>query len=761
VRLASFNRFRLRSPAQRAVACAVVAAFAALLSLTSVSLFPPGLKHRRLAIAAASTHVLVDLPQSVVRDRSLAGSEFDALSARAILLGKVMTSDPVRVGIAQRAGIDPDRLGIIQQRLDKVPVALNEPDNERRAEGILSSAQPFRLLVQPDDALPVLNIYTQAPDPQQAQRLADAVAPALADYLRSLALKAGTNPADQVHLKQLGEARAGTVNGGAAAMIAGLTFLVTFGILYGLLAIAAHARRRHDAPAPAPAPEQDEEPAPAPRAPVRLRWPAPEAGRALTPRLLPVALVPSTAEGAVLPAPALLRRIDTRPQLRTVATAMGDWPRTTRVMPWLLAVFMAVVWLVPFNVIQLTVSTPIDMKFDRIVLGPILVVWVVCIIVGGVGAPRIRVTPVHVALMTLGAFIGLSLVLNATRLNHALELDTSVKKLALLASYIALFLVAASSIRRSEIRPFLTYTLVLSVLCAIGTIWEYRFQYNIFYAFSDKLLPGIFTVGAAESSAVDDIGRRIVRGPGEVPLEAVAMMSMALPIALTGFIRAGATTRQRVLYGLAACLLVAAVVSTYRKSAFIAPISVVLTLAYFRRRELLRLAPLGLVLLVAVHVLSPGAFGSIASQLHANRLGAVATVSDRTSDYDAIRPDVWSHLAFGRGFAAYDHNSYRILDNELLGRLVEVGVLGLLAYVGMILAVVGTALPSIRARGPDAGLGLTVAAVAICMLSVSALFDVMSFPHCPYIFLWMSALLAVSVSAPPRADDDKEPAWSS
>ena len=39
---------------------------------------------------------------------------------------------------------------------------------------------------------------------------------------------------------------------------------------------------------------------------------------------------------------------------------------------------------------------------------------------------------------------------------------------------------------------------------------------------------------------------------------------------------------------------------------------------------------------------------------------AVGTVSDRTSDYDAIRPDVWSHLALGRGWGSYNHESYRI-----------------------------------------------------------------------------------------------------
>jgi hypothetical protein len=291
------------------------------------------------------------------------------------------------------------------------------------------------------------------------------------------------------------------------------------------------------------------------------------------------------------------------------------------------------------------------------------------------------------------------------------------------------------------------------VLCALGTIWEYRFHYNVFYAWSAKLLPGMFTVGAAESSAVDEIGRRIVLGPGEISLEAAAMMSMALPIALVGIMQS-AKWRGRMLYGLAASVLLAGAISTYRKTALIAPVTVILTLAYYRRRELVRLAPLALVVLVCIHVLSPGAFGSIVAQLHPHRLGDVSTVSDRTADYDAVRPDVWTHLAFGRGYGSYEHQSYRVLDMELLRQLIEVGVVGLAAFILMVLSIVWTARAPIRARGPDSRVALAAAATAISFLTVSTLFDVMSFPHCPYILLWMAGLLAVSVSTSSEEDDE-------
>jgi len=124
-------------------------------------------------------------------------------------------------------------------------------------------------------------------------------------------------------------------------------------------------------------------------------------------------------------------------------------------------------------------------------------------------------------------------VLEARTLNQTLEFDLAIKKLVLLGSYVALFVIVASVVRRSEVRPFLTYTLVLALICALGTIVEFRFEYNVFYQLSDRLLPGIFQVGQIDSSAVDEIGRRAVHGPAQNALEVVAMMAMALPIALT------------------------------------------------------------------------------------------------------------------------------------------------------------------------------------------------------------------------------------
>jgi hypothetical protein len=724
---------------------AVVATLAALASLYTVSLLPPGLHSRELQISAAAAHVLVQLPPELTPTRRATASDIESLSKRTALLGQLMASAPVVDEIARRMRLAPQEIAAVAQITGNVPATMKEPDSEQRGHDIVASHDRYRLDVQSKPNVPVLDVYTQAPTPASARRLANAAIQGLRTSMRRRAARAGADPAKLVTLRQIGATRGGVINGGAPVQIAGLTFVVMFGVTWGLLLLGMRLRRRTPAArdggerstratrgAWAPSGRSLALAVPAALPPLpRLPFGAPGPARSGGERALAEDKPPSGSVGAVL------------------SDGIGDWPRTTRLLPWLLAAFIAVLWLVPFNEIELSVSTPIDLKFDRLVLPVVFAAWILAIAAGGPASPRLRWTRIHtgVGIFVLLALLGV--IVNAPYLSQTLEFDLAIKKLVLLVAYVSLFVIVASVVRRTEIRAFLTFTLILGVICALGTIWEYRFKYNVFYDLSDKLLPGLFNVGVAESGAVDEIGRRLTRGPAELGLEAVAMLTMALPIAMVGIIHAH-RARQRILYGLAACVLLAATISTYRKSAFLAPISVVATLVYFRRDYIKKLLPVGLVLVLAVPILSPGALGSIAQQLDRKRL-SVATVSDRASDYDAIRPDLWAHFAIGRGFGTYDHTSYRILDSEILVRLVEMGVLGLAAYLLMSLCVVAGGRRLIRRGEPELlPVAMCAASIAVAFIVMSALFDVLAFPHVPYLFMTWAGLLAVALSARPE-----------
>jgi hypothetical protein len=533
----------------------------------------------------------------------------------------------------------------------------------------------------------VIDIYTRAPSAEEAKRLADAAVPGLREYLRGLAADQKLASNELLVLRQLGDARGSVVNAGTSMAVALLAFFVGFSLSCALLLFLLWlARDRRPANAARPAEPQEE--------------------------------------------------------------AQGDdnWPHTARLLPWALAGFVAIIWLVPFNSIELNASLPIDLTFDRLVLPFVVVAWILAFAGGGRYAPQIRFTWIHAAIGLFVAWAFLSVVLDAGYLSQTLDLDLSFKKLPLLVSFVSLFVIAASALRRDEIPAFLNYTLILAVICAVGMIFEYRIVQNPFFDWSETILPGIFTVDQSDAAALDSLGRRVVHGPAEVPLEAVAMLAMALPIALVRVMQSK-EWRWRILYGLAACALIAATFATYRKSALLAPVAVVLTLAYFRRRELLKLAPLGMVLVLLVSVVSPGAIRSTVDQfVRPDRLD-VPTVSDRTSDYDAVRPDLWTHLVFGRGWGSYNHETYRILDSEILHRTLEMGVLGLVAFLLMVLSVILSARKTIAGRDPRwAPVALVGAAAAAAFLTLSALFDILSFPHATYIFLYTAGLVAVVIA---------------
>jgi hypothetical protein len=422
----------------------------------------------------------------------------------------------------------------------------------------------------------------------------------------------------------------------------------------------------------------------------------------------------------------------------------GDWPHTTRILPWLIAGFIAMLWLVPFDTITLTISLPFQLKLDRIVLPVVAGVWCVALATGGRHRPRLKLTPIHVAVGTYVAVAFLSVILNVTWLNRELLLQSSIKQLILLLSYGVFFAIVASAIRPSEVAAFAKYSLILASVCAIGSLWELHFHQNLFYTWAHALLPaGVFDVPLPDASAVDELGRQVTLGPTEAPLELATMLATALPLALVGVMRAK-RPGVRALYVLSCALLIAGGFATYRKSSLIIPAILVVVLVASRPRQSARLLPLGVVLFVLVHLLAPGVIGSVFEQLSPTRLTAVGSTVHRTSGYEAIRPLVWSRPAFGQGYGSYNANALRILDSQILMTTIETGLIGLVCYLAIMVTTLATARTLFHRRFTErAWLALGLGVGAVAFLASSFLYDAMSFPHGPYIFLTFAALVAI------------------
>ncbi len=224
-----------------------IALLAALLAATpilyGISLLPPGLERRSLDVATASSHVLVDTPRSAMTDLSQNVYEIESLSQRAVILGNVMASPPVREYIGRRAGVAAERIAATGPLTSAQPRAIAGTENEPHTSDILNRPEEYRLNVQANPTVPVLDVYSQAPDAEAAKDLANAAVDGLQDYLDAVAAERGTAASNQVQLEQLGRAQSGVINAGAGVTMALVVFALVFAVSSAAVLFVARVRR--------------------------------------------------------------------------------------------------------------------------------------------------------------------------------------------------------------------------------------------------------------------------------------------------------------------------------------------------------------------------------------------------------------------------------------------------------------------------------------------------------------------------------------
>ena len=226
------------------VLCTAVASVCAIWSVCTISLLPPSVSPRQMDIAAASARIAIDRPKPLIGDDGATEYDYETLQTRAVLIATLASTEPAVDYIARRAGVDPDDLVATSPVTSGVQTVFTEPDSERRAEQIASAAKPYRLEARAGQTLPIVDLYAQAPTVAEAQRLADAVVPAMREYLAESAREEGADPAKQEVLTQLGHARGAMVSSGTQMQIAFFTFLYAFAITLALTLIAIRLRMR-------------------------------------------------------------------------------------------------------------------------------------------------------------------------------------------------------------------------------------------------------------------------------------------------------------------------------------------------------------------------------------------------------------------------------------------------------------------------------------------------------------------------------------
>lgn len=208
-----------------------------------VGLLPPSLKSRDLEMGTASTRVLIDTSKSLILDVRYGTGDFDALTTRADLLGNLMASLPVREYIARRAHVPADAIRATTPLTPAFPRPTTADGGDKHQSDLLRSTDQYRLNIQANPTVPLLNIYAQAPTAQAAEQLANGAVDGMRDYLSAVAGQQQISAADRPRLTQLGRAHGTVINHGIRVEVFVLGFILTFALTAGALAFASRVRR--------------------------------------------------------------------------------------------------------------------------------------------------------------------------------------------------------------------------------------------------------------------------------------------------------------------------------------------------------------------------------------------------------------------------------------------------------------------------------------------------------------------------------------
>jgi hypothetical protein len=152
-------------------------------------------------------------------------------------------STPVLRYIGRRAGVPADAIRAQAPLTPDFPRPFTGVRDNPKTADLLRSTDQYRLNIQTDPAVPVIEIFAQAPTAKAAATLANASVDGLRDYLAEVARARATPVKDQVTLTQLGRASGTVINDGVRPQLAALSFLIVFALSAAFAVFLGRVRR--------------------------------------------------------------------------------------------------------------------------------------------------------------------------------------------------------------------------------------------------------------------------------------------------------------------------------------------------------------------------------------------------------------------------------------------------------------------------------------------------------------------------------------
>lgn len=411
--------------------------------------------------------------------------------------------------------------------------------------------------------------------------------------------------------------------------------------------------------------------------------------------------------------------------------------------------------------IALLTLLPSPLVFVGIAVTPAVIVgwglalaWAAAHLAADVGMWK-GATPTRTAVLVLAGTLLLTYAYTTYGYLLPGDLKNSDRNMLLWVAALGGALVAADGLRTMEAvrRVVRSITALCAVVAVIGIVQTLTGT-NI----ADKItLPGLRQNGLAALGQAARDGLARAQATTGHPIEFGVLCAIALPLAVH-LALTESRSRDRSLYGICAAALVAGAVFSVSRSAIIglAAAGVVVFLGAsttVRVRGLGLIVVFGLVLWQAAPQVLNTLYKFFAS------VGSDPSVSARTGGYPVAFAEFARHPLLGRGVGTWYGPVHQIFDNQYLLSLVETGVVGVAALLGLFLTTFATAL-RVRtwARESEArDLALALAAAAAVPTLTAATFDLLSYPTVTSIYFVLVGVVAaltriIGPSAPAESE---------
>lgn len=424
--------------------------------------------------------------------------------------------------------------------------------------------------------------------------------------------------------------------------------------------------------------------------------------------------------------------------------------RTLLAWPTLLGLIVLVIVLIPVKRYTLGGGFPFQLEPYRVLIALIGFMWLASLMADP--ATKLRRTGLEWPMLLFAFAVIASL---ATNLGRASSLSGDVlRTISVWVGFFILMYLAAGAIKtRRQLDGTLMALVGACTVVAFTAVLEARTGQNYFNGI-ERFIP-VLDFDPANMVAPSDRGgevRAYASAQHAIPLG--AMLVMMLPLAFYLYKRT-----DRKVWLLAAFVLVLGALATTSRTAVVMLIVIGIVFFWLKREATIRLLPLLPVALVAIQVAMPGTLGTFRAiffpkgGLVAEEQEGEGTGTGRVADIGPSLQEWGRQPLFGQGFGTrltsqFDRlQNARILDDQWLSSLLEVGMIGVAALIWMIVRAIRRLKRYAKHDDSDYGWLLTALAASIYGFAIGMFtYDAFSFIQVTFMLFLLLGLSAAALA---------------